>query len=69
MLAVLALDSGLISASSALIVVVAAFFGATLESYLGATVEAIERVDNELVNFINTVVVALVAGALFTLLA
>jgi len=47
----------------------AAFVGATFESYLGATVERSLRLDNELVNFVNTVVGGLVAGLLYTTVA
>ena len=42
------------------VVVVAAFVGATLESYLGATLEARMAINNELVNFTNTVIGAVV---------
>jgi uncharacterized protein (TIGR00297 family) len=45
------------------VVILAAFVGATAESYLGATVERLELIDNELINFTNTVVGGLVACA------
>lgn len=59
---------GLVSAAGAGMVVVAAFFGATLESYLGATLEAAGRIDNELVNFANTLAGALAAIGLLAVL-
>ncbi len=43
------------------IIVLAAFIGTTVESYLGATVEKIKNLDNELMNFANTVVGAIAA--------
>jgi uncharacterized protein (TIGR00297 family) len=43
------------------IVVAAGFVGATAESYLGATLEKARFLDNEAVNFLNTLVGALVA--------
>ncbi|HEX2252209.1 MAG TPA: TIGR00297 family protein [Thermoanaerobaculia bacterium] len=46
------------------VVVVAAFVGTTLESLLGATVERRGLLDNEAMNFLNTLVGALVAAAL-----
>ena len=35
----------------------------TIESYLGATVERLDKLDNELVNFANTMIGALIALA------
>ena len=45
---------GLVDGIGAGIVVAAAFVGTTLESYLGATLERKQEVDNEVVNFMNT---------------
>lgn len=36
--------------------IIAAFIGTTVESYLGATLEQMKLVDNEIINFMNTVV-------------
>ena len=41
-----------------------AFVGAMGESYLGASLESIKLIDNEMVNFLNTIVGAGVALAL-----
>lgn len=60
-LALTAWTAGLVSVGGVAIVTVAAFFGATLESYLGATVERLAGIDNEFVNFTNTVVGAVAA--------
>ena len=43
------------------IVAAAGFAGATIESYLGAIVEKLDMLDNELVNFANTMIGALIA--------
>ena len=43
------------------IVAAAGFAGATLESYLGAIVEKLDMLDNDLVNFANTMIGALIA--------
>jgi uncharacterized protein (TIGR00297 family) len=56
---------GMISPGGAAVVVTAAFIGATVESYLGATFEQAKLIDNELVNFTNTVIGGLTACALF----
>src|SRR5262245_6157688 len=45
----------------AVICVIAAFVGTTVESYLGATLEQMKIVDNEIINFMNTLVGAAVA--------
>ena len=45
----------------AAIVAAAAFAGATIESYLGATLEKLNLLDNDLVNFANTMIGALLA--------
>ncbi|MEM9290899.1 MAG: TIGR00297 family protein [Acidobacteriota bacterium] len=60
---------GLFGVSPALWVVVAAFVGTTLESLVGATLEKRGLLDNEAVNFLNTLVGALVAAGLWVLLA
>ena len=59
---------GLISPMGAVVATVAAFIGATAESYIGATVEAVKAIDNELVNFANTVIGAVAAILLGLLL-
>lgn len=58
---------GLADARGAAIVVVAAFIGTTFESYLGATFERMKKVDNEVVNFANTVAGGLAAVAIAVL--
>ncbi len=45
----------------AVVVAAAGFAGATIESYLGATFERLEWLDNDLVNFANTMIGALIA--------
>jgi uncharacterized protein (TIGR00297 family) len=45
----------------AVVCVIAAFVGTTVESYLGATLEQMKIVDNEIINFMNTLVGAAVA--------
>jgi len=52
---------GLVSLPVAAIAAAAGFAGATIESYLGATVETMDLLDNELVNFANTMIGALIA--------
>jgi uncharacterized protein (TIGR00297 family) len=47
--------------------VVAAFIGTTVESYLGATLEQMKIIDNEIINFMNTLVGAAAAMALVSL--
>lgn len=49
------------------VVVVAAFLGSVLESVVGATLERRGLLDNEAVNFLNTLIGALIAAALSTL--
>jgi len=51
------------------VVAVAAFAGTTLESLLGAAVDRRGLLDNEAMNFLNTLVGALVAAALSPLVA
>ncbi len=55
--------TGLISPAGIAVVVAAAFVGTTLESYLGAAFEQAKQIDNELVNFTNTVAGGLAALA------
>jgi len=59
----------LISLSSIIFVVIAAFIGTTVESVLGATIERRKWVSNEVINFINistgTGVAMLMAKILF----
>jgi uncharacterized protein (TIGR00297 family) len=62
LLAAAALALGLVTFAGALLVVAAAFFGATLESYMGAIWERSKLIDNEAINFANTL-----AGALFAI--
>jgi uncharacterized protein (TIGR00297 family) len=59
--------TGLISLTGIGIVVAAAFVGTTLESYLGAAFQQAKRIDNELVNFANTVAGGIAAILLFVL--
>lgn len=59
---------GLFGALGALVVVVAALIGTTLESVAGATLENRGLLDNEAMNFLNTLVGALAAAALYPLL-
>ncbi len=68
-LSALAWLTGMIPAAGAAVAVVASFIGTTAESYIGATVEAMKLVDNEAVNFANTLVGALSALALWSLVA
>ena len=60
----IAAATGLVDGVGFGIVVLAAFFGTTLESYLGATFERLKLVDNEIVNFANTVAGGIAALAL-----
>jgi uncharacterized protein (TIGR00297 family) len=52
---------GLVSPAGIVVVVSAAFVGTTLESVLGATIERLGLLDNEAVNFANTLIGALAA--------
>jgi uncharacterized protein (TIGR00297 family) len=60
-LAGIAWQVGLVGFPVACIVAAAGFAGATIESYLGATIERLDLLDNDLVNFFNTMIGALVA--------
>jgi uncharacterized protein (TIGR00297 family) len=66
--AAFAAATSLISWPGAAVAVVAAFIGTTLESYLGATLERGNSIDNEVVNLANTFAGALVAIGLSQLL-
>jgi uncharacterized protein (TIGR00297 family) len=68
-LAAAAWSVGLVDATGVALVVVAAFVGTTLESYLGATVERMKLIDNELENFTNTLAGGLAAMGLSFLLS
>lgn len=59
---------GVLSLSLSGICVAAAFIGTTAESYLGATLEQMKIIDNEIINFMNTLVGAGAAMALAALL-
>lgn len=49
-------------------VVLGAFIGTTAESYIGATIEGVKNIDNEVVNFANTVIGGGASALLFWLL-
>ncbi len=67
-LAFLALACGLFSGvGAALVVAGGAFVGTTAESYLGATLEGFKGIDNEMINFFNTVIGAGAAAGLAAL--
>jgi len=61
LVAVVGWISGLHGIYASIAVIGGAFVGTTFESYLGATLERVQRIDNELVNFANTAVGALTA--------
>ena len=61
--------AGLFSFSWVWVVVFAAFVGTTLESLIGATLEKRGLLDNEAVNFLNTLVGALTAAGAYALLS
>lgn len=65
--ALLGVLMGVISLPVAGLCVLAAFIGTTVESYLGATLETMKMIDNEIINFLNTLVGALVAMFLVAL--
>jgi uncharacterized protein (TIGR00297 family) len=62
--AVVAAAVGLFPWAGVWVVVVAAFIGTTLESLFGATLEDQGLLDNEAINFLNTLVGALAAAAM-----
>lgn len=59
---------GILSVPAAGLCVIAAFVGTMVESYLGATLETMKIIDNELINFMNTLVGAATAMILVSLL-
>lgn len=59
---------GLTNAAGAAVVVAAAVFGSTLESWMGARWERAKLIDNEAINFANTLAGALFAIAMTALL-
>jgi len=63
-LAAVAAALGFITGTLTLVVVVAATAGAFVESVLGATLEGPGILNNDMLNFINTAVAALMAIAL-----
>ncbi|HEY2737497.1 MAG TPA: TIGR00297 family protein [Thermoanaerobaculia bacterium] len=63
LLGVLGAAVGLYGWTGVVIVVVAAFLGTTFESIVGAALEKRQLLDNEALNFLNTLVGALVAAA------
>lgn len=66
----LALAVGLIGATGAVAVALGGFLGSLAESYLGAfAARARRRVDNELVNFANTLIGALTAIGIYALVS
>jgi uncharacterized protein (TIGR00297 family) len=67
-LAAAAASTGLIPSAAIAIVIAAAFVGTTVESYLGATLERMKAIDNEVVNFANTVAGGLAAMGIWALL-
>jgi uncharacterized protein (TIGR00297 family) len=67
-LAAFAAASALVGWKGAVVVVAAAFVGTTLESYVGATLERMKAVDNEVVNFANTVAGGLAAMGIWALM-
>ena len=66
--AAFAVSVSLITWPGAAVVVAAAFVGTTLESYLGATLQRTKAIDNEVVNFANTLAGGLAAMGLSVLL-
>ncbi len=67
LVALLGAWGGLYPWLGAVAVVVAAFAGSLLESVVGATIERRGLLDNEAVNFLNTLIGALLAAAMTTL--
>ena len=66
--AALAASTSLISWRGAAVAIVAAFIGTTLESFLGATLQRENTIDNEVVNLANTLAGGLVAMGIWALL-
>ena len=66
--ATFAAATSMITWPGAAVVVAAAFVGTTLESYLGATLERASALDNEVVNFANTLAGGLAAMGIWALL-
>ena len=66
--AAFAAATDLITWRGAAVVVIAALVGTTLESYLGATLERRHAIDNEVVNFANTLAGGLAAIGIWALL-
>jgi uncharacterized protein (TIGR00297 family) len=66
--AAVAAATSLITWPGAAAVVAAALIGTTVESFLGATLERINAIDNEVVNFANTLVGGLAAMGIWALL-
>jgi uncharacterized membrane protein len=62
-LGALAVALGLVPSNTIVIIVVAATVGALVESALGATLEGPGILNNDMLNFINTAVAAVVAVA------
>jgi uncharacterized membrane protein len=62
-LAAMAMVLGLVGSDSILIVVAGATAGALVESALGATLEGAGILNNDMLNFINTAVAAIVVVA------
>jgi uncharacterized membrane protein len=60
--------TSLISWPAAAVVIVAAFIGSTLESYLGATLERGNAMDNDVMNLANTLAGGAAAMAIWTVL-
>jgi uncharacterized protein (TIGR00297 family) len=58
---------GILTVPAAGLCVIAAFIGTMVESYLGATLETMKIIDNELINFMNTLVGAAAAMILVKL--
>ncbi len=68
LLAVVAVSVGLVSPLGSGIVVIAAIVGTTVESYLGAAWERARGIDNDVMNFANTIVGGLTAATLHRVL-
>ena len=52
-----------------IIVIISAFIATTVESYLGATIQEENKwIINEIINFINTMIGALISGLLYNII-